>query len=110
MAKNHIQPGIVIAVTLAASHSSGDLIAVGELAGVCLASGGSGDEISVQIDEVFEVAKLSTDVMGQGVTVYLDAANKRVTLDDGTGANIYAGKTTAAAGNGAATVALKLNA
>ena len=116
MAKNHVQPGMVIDVTLSATVASGDLIKVGDLAGVCLAAGGSGDTISVQIAEVFTVPKVSTDVMVQGNTVYLDHANKRVQLasgDDGGSppiAFIVAGKVVTAAGNGVTTVNLKLNA
>lgn len=116
MAKTHVQPGKVIDVTLAATFASGDLIKVGDLAGVCLGSGGDGDTISVQIDEVFTVSKLSSDDMGQGDEVYLDHANKRVQLasgDDGESppvAFIVAGKVVAAAGVGVATVNLKLNA
>jgi predicted RecA/RadA family phage recombinase len=110
MAKNHLQPGVVIDVVLTAAATSGDLIAVGTFVGIALKSGAIGDTISVQIEEVFTVPKLGTDVMSQGVVVYLDATNKRVTLDDAEGANIKAGKTVTAAGNGVTAVALKLNA
>lgn len=115
MARTHVQPGNIIEVTLAATFASGELIQVGDLAGVALNSGGSGDAISVAIDEVYTVAKLSTDDIAQGDTVYLDAANKRVTLaeDDGSsGATPYAvaGKAITAAGASTTTVAVKLNA
>lgn len=110
MARNHIQPGKVIEVTAGAAYASGELILVGELAGVCLGAVENGGKVSVQIDEVFEVAKLSTDNMGVGVTVYLDAANKRVTLDDAAGGNLYAGKTVAAAAGSTTVVRVKLNA
>lgn len=111
MAKNHVLPGIVIDVTASgASYISGDLIQVGDLAGVCLVNIADGETGSVQIEEVFEVPKLATDVVAAGASLYLDAANKRVTLDAASGANKYAGKAIAAAGNGAAKVKLKLNA
>ena len=110
MARNGKQPGVIIPVTLAAAATSGELIKVGDLAGVALHTGGIGDTIEVAIDEVFEVAKLSTDNMGQGVTVYLDATNKRVTLADAAGANIAAGKTTKAAAGSTTVVEVKLNA
>lgn len=110
MSNKHVQPGVVIAVTLAAAATSNDLIKVGDLAGVALTSGGIGDSISVAIDEVYTVNKLSTDVMGQGVIVYLDADDKHVTLAAASGANIRAGKTVSAAGNGVTTVNVKLNA
>lgn len=110
MSTTHVQKGFAISVTLAAAAASNELIKVGDLAGVCLGSGGIGDTIEVAIDEVFEVAKLSTDNIAQGAIVYLDAANKRVTLDAAGGANIRAGKATAAAGASTTTVAVKLNA
>lgn len=109
MAGNHVQPGFAIAVTLAAAAASGELIKVGTLCGVALGSGGIGDQISVAIDEVFEVAKLSTDDVAQGDQLYLDAANKRLTLDANAGANIAAGKATAAAAAATTTVQVKLN-
>lgn len=110
MSTKHVQKGFAISVTLAAVAASNELIKVGDLAGVCLGSGGIGDTVEVAIDEVFEVAKLSTDDMAQGAIVYLDATNKRVTLSDGSGANIRAGKTVAAAAASTTTVAVKLNA
>lgn len=110
MARNGKHPGAVIPVTLAAAATSGELIKVGDLAGVALHTGGIGDTIEVAIDEVFAVAKLSTDNMAQGVTVYLDATEKRVTLDDATGSNIPAGKTTVAAAASTTVVEVKLNA
>ena len=110
MSKKHVQPGCIIEVTLAAAATADDLIKVGDLAGVALGTGAIGSKISVAIDEVFTVAKLSTDVMAAGVTVYLDADDKRVTLDTAAGANIKAGKTTEAAGAGALFVNVKLNA
>ena len=115
MARNHVQPGKVIEVTLTSATNSGDLIQVGVLAGVALGSGGIGDTISVQIDEVFTVPKVSTDVLTVGAAVNLDPVNKRVTLaaDDGGSPPtnlIRAGVATSAAGNPSATVNVKLNA
>jgi predicted RecA/RadA family phage recombinase len=115
MARKHVQPGKVIEVALTATVASGELIKVGELAGVALGSGGNGDSISVAIDEVFNVDKVPTDVIAVGTVVYLDPVNKRVTLatDDGGSPPtdlIRAGVATSAAGNPSATVNVKLNA
>lgn len=109
MARNHVQPGKVIPFTAGANVASGDLVLIGSLVGIALGAVANGATGEAQIEEVFEVPKLSTDVMGAGVLVYLDAANKRVTLSDGSGANKPAGTTIAAAGNGVETVKLKLN-
>lgn len=110
MARNHVQPGNVIDVPLTASYAAGELILVGTLAGVCLVGGGNGDTVSVAIDEVYNVAKLSTDNMTIGAQVYLDATGREVTLDDDTGANLPAGRVTKAAGASTTTVNVKLNA
>ncbi len=109
MARTHVQPGNVIDVPLTASYAAGELILVGTIVGVCLASGGNGDTISVAIDEVFNVAKLSTDNMTIGAQVYLDADDKRVTLAAASGANLPAGRVTKAAGASTTTVNVKLN-
>lgn len=108
MARNHIQPGKVIEFTAGANVASGELVLIGDLVGVALADVANGAVGSAQIEEVFEVPKLSTDVMTAGVAVYLDASNKRVTLEDE--GNKYAGKTVNGAGNGIAKVRVKLNA
>jgi predicted RecA/RadA family phage recombinase len=115
MAKNHVQPGNIISVVLSAAAVSGDLLKVGDLAAVALASGGIGETISAAITEVFNVDKKPTDTMEAGQKVYLDPTNKRVTTSVNDGASpptafIEAGKTTAAAGNGVAKVNVKLNA
>ncbi|HEU4589373.1 MAG TPA: DUF2190 family protein [Steroidobacteraceae bacterium] len=115
MAKNHVQPGIVIAVTLAATYASGDLIKVGQRAGVCLKGGDADDEVSVQIDEVFTVKKATGVTIAVGDQLYLDAANKQVTTatDDGGSpavSFIPAGIATSAAADAATTVNCKLNA
>ncbi len=110
MARNGKHPGLIIPVTLAASAVSGELIKVGDLAGVALQSGGIGATIEVAIDEVFAVAKFADDNIAQGAQVYLDATNKRVTLAAAAGANIPAGKATRAAAATTTVVEVKLNA
>lgn len=108
------QPGEVIEWT----NDTGDDVAVDSLvkindrvgvACVDIADGATG---SVQVWGVVEVAKLSTDVVTQGVSLYLDNTNHRVTLTtDGPGSdvNILAGYAWSGSGNGATTVELKLN-
>lgn len=117
MANNHEQPGRIIKATNASGvdWASGDLVAVGDLAAVCLVDIPNGESGSVAIDEVFRVPKLSTDDMAQGVTVYLDASNKHVTLSTDDGGDpavdfIAAGKVTEAAAAATTTALLKLNA
>ena len=73
--------------------------------GACEKCGGTG---SVRMRGVFTVAKLSTDVVGQGDLLSWDAANSRLTTTAST--NKLAGYAAAAAGNGVTTVAISLNA
>ncbi|WP_293373616.1 DUF2190 family protein [Nevskia sp.] len=107
MSKNHVQPGKVIAVTLAAAVVAGALIQVGTLVGVAIESGGIGDTISVAIDEVFAVPK-AAGAIGQGVVVYFDTSEGNVTTTATD--NVRAGVTTKAALSGATAVDVKLNA
>jgi len=110
MAKNLKSYGEVMDVTLTGSVTSGDVMIVGALAAIALSTGDSGDTIAASIEGVFEVAKLSTDDVGQGDQLYWDSGNSQATLSDGTGANPALGKAFVAAGNGETTVQAKLNA
>lgn len=108
MAKNFIQPGKVLDVTLAATITSGSGLLVGKRLGVALGDGASGDTISVQVEGVFNLPKLGTDVVAQGDVLYWDNTNKRLTTT--ATSNTQAGYAAAAAGNGATTVDIALNA
>lgn len=106
--KNYIQKGDVLDITLGATVSSGDLILVGSLVGVCASDGVSGDVIAVYFEGVFEVAKLGTDAPAAGTKLYFDEANNRVTVTPGAGPLPFAGYAAEAAANGDATVKIKL--
>lgn len=111
MAKNHSVPGKVISITASGANiASGELVKVGDLVAVALGAIPDGKTGEGAIEEVFTVPKLSSDNMGKGVIVYLDATNKRVTLNADSGTNIRAGKTFDAAGAATTTVRVKLNA
>jgi predicted RecA/RadA family phage recombinase len=108
MAKNYIQPGEVLDVTLAAIITSGSGLLVGVRLGVALTDGAIGDTIAVQVKGVFNLPKLSTDVVAQGAALYWDNTNKRLTTTSTS--NTLAGYAAAAAGNGVTTVNIALNA
>jgi predicted RecA/RadA family phage recombinase len=108
MAKNYIQPGEVLDVTLSATITSGSGLLVSKRLGVALTDGASGDTIAVQVKGVFNLPKLSTDVVAQGDLLYWDNTNHRLTTTSTS--NTLAGYATAAAGSGVTTVNIALNA
>lgn len=105
--KNYVQPGDVIAYTPTATVASGDLVPIGARVGVVTTDGVNGTPIEARIEGVVSVPKLAADNMTVGAVVYLDAANKRVTLS--AGGNTVAGFVIAAAAAATTTALLKLN-
>lgn len=119
MTNKYKQPGIVddqFVNETGVDIAVNSLVKYGALAAVALVNISAGEAGSVQIAEVFLVAKLSTDVMERGDRVFLDHVNKRVQLAEGDdGASppadfVYAGIVFAPAGNGVTAVPVKLNA
>ena len=109
MAKTYIQKGDAIDYTAGGALASGAVIVIGVRVGVLLqALAASGDVGSLQMLGVFELTKLTTDVVAQGALVYWDAGNSRLTVTVGT--NVLAGYAIAAAGNGALVCRVNLNA
>jgi len=106
MAKNYIQAGTRMPVVLGATLASGAGLLVGATFGVAQQNGVSGDSIEIATEGVWELPKLSTDVVAQGVLLYWDDTNKRLTVT--ATANTLVAKAWAAAGNGVATVLAKL--
>jgi predicted RecA/RadA family phage recombinase len=78
--KNYIQKGEVINYTVPADTTiaSGALVIVGDLPGVAVSSGVTGDVIAVSLEGVYELPKAS-GAINQGVKVYWSAANSNVT-------------------------------
>lgn len=116
MAANYKEPGNVLDWTNGSGSavSVGAAVVVGTLVGIVIAgpvpgsstiaNGASG---VVRICGVFNYAKNPTDVVAQGVNLYLDvAANRLTTTASG---NTLAGKAAYAAGSGVTTVDLMLN-
>lgn len=102
------QRGVVMDYVAGALTASGRMVVIGaNKVGIALGQIANGATGSVQIGGVFTYAKLGTDVIGQGVNVYYDNANDRITLTSA--GNTLAGIAFAAAGNGATTVDVMLN-
>lgn len=108
MAKNYIQEGDVLDYTAGGTAiAAGAIALMGKRIGVVLADIAASATGAVSVTGVWTVAKLSTDVVAQGDLLYWDAANSRLTTT--VGANTLAGYAAAAAGNGVATVNIKIN-
>ena len=108
MTNKYVQPGDVIDYTAGSAIASGQVVVMGVRVGVALAAIAAGATGPVQVTGVFTIAKLSSDVVAQGALLYWDNGNSRLTTT--VGSNVLAGYATAAAGNGVATVNIKLNA
>jgi predicted RecA/RadA family phage recombinase len=106
MAKTFIQDGTRMTVTLGATLATGAGLLVGATFGVVLSGGVSGDIVELGIEGVWEINKLSTDVVAQGVLLYWDDTNKRLTVT--ASGNTLVAKAWEAAGNGVLTVKAKL--
>jgi predicted RecA/RadA family phage recombinase len=105
--KNFIQPGEVISHAHTAIVTSGTPVKIGLLLGIASKDYAANEAGEYAISGVFEVAKLSTDVVAIGVQLYWDDGNSRLTTTAST--HILAGRAFKAAGNGAATVQILLN-
>lgn len=106
--KNFIQPGDVLDHTPAGAVASGAVVVIGARIGVALANIAAGEPGALRVKGVVELAKLGTDVVAQGALLYWDDANDRLTTT--ASGNTLAGYAAKAAGNGATTVWLHLNA
>lgn len=107
MAKNYIQDGEVLSYTALAAVASGAVVLIGKKIGVALGDIAAGATGPVQVTDVWQLPKLSTDNVGQGDLLYWDAANSRLTTT--AAGNTYAGFAAFAAGNTSATVNIKIN-
>lgn len=99
MAQNYIQHGKVMPHTLAANATTGGAVVVGELVGVALNSGTTGQKVELALDGVFSLAKATgagTDIT-QGAPLYWDAANSRLSKTNGSGNHKLVGYAFAAA-------------
>lgn len=75
MATNYVQPGEVIDyVNGGTARTSGQVVAIGNILGVCLGDIAANATGSVQITGVFEVPKVSGAVIAQGESLTWDVS------------------------------------
>jgi predicted RecA/RadA family phage recombinase len=85
MAKNFIQEGKVISFTASGAKTSGQVVVVGSLVGVCLADVANTAEGELALEGVFEVPA-ATAAISVGAAVYWDADGDPVGGTEGSGA------------------------
>ncbi|NYE62193.1 putative RecA/RadA family phage recombinase [Duganella sp. 1224] len=107
MATNYVQEGDVLDFTAAAAVASGAVIVLGKRIGVAARAVSQGSVGAAHVTGVWEIAKLTTDVVGQGDLLYWDAQNSRLTTT--AASNVQAGYAASPAAAGAATVQIKIN-
>jgi len=105
--KNFIQDGCVLDLPAPYARNAGEMALIGSILGVAACTLSNGQVGAFHTKGVFEINKLSTDVVTVGAKLYWDDTNKRLTLTSTS--NTLAGVATAAAGNGVATVYCRLN-
>lgn len=108
MAGNYVQPGKRIEFVADAAYAAGVGVKIGVRVGVTIDQVASGATGVAQMEGVYTLPKLSTDVVAQGADLYWDNTNKRLTVTPT--ANTLAGYAFSAAGSGVTTVQIKLNA
>ena len=106
--KNFIQRGDMITVTAPTGGvTSGQGVLVGNLFGVAATTAAEGESVEIATVGVYELPKLASAVIAAGGRVAWDDTAKQVVLP-GTGM-VPIGVATVSAGNGAATVRVRLD-
>ena len=107
MTTKFIQPGNVLDYTAGTAVTAGQAFLIGKRLAVALVAIAAGATGEVAVTRVFSVIKKTTDVIAQGDLLYWDDTNKYLTSTSA--GNTLAGYAAAAAGNGATSIAIKLN-
>ena len=107
MAKNYIQPGEVLDHVAAAARTSGVPFLLGVRLAVPLTHGAIGETIAVKVKGVFNLPKVTANVVAQGALLYWDDTAKKLTTTVAT--NAIAGYAAAAASGTATTVDIAIN-
>lgn len=74
MATNYVQEGDVLQHVATATTLSGDVVVIGSLLGVALSDAAIGETVSVSIEGVWTLPKVTTAVMAAGSTITWDVS------------------------------------
>jgi predicted RecA/RadA family phage recombinase len=105
--QNFIQAGENVTVTAAATAASGAGVKIGDLFGIAAGDAETGDSLVLVTAGVFDMPKVAVDDFTLGAAVYWDDAAKLVTVTSA--GNTKIGVAVSVAGNGAASVRVRLN-
>tara|TARA_R110002072_G_scaffold215410_2_gene372556 strand:+ start:6743 stop:7072 length:330 start_codon:yes stop_codon:yes gene_type:complete len=105
--KNFVQAGENITVTAAAAATSGDGVKIGSLFGIAAGDAETGDPLVLVTAGVFDMPKVAADDITLGAVVYWRSSDGLVTTT--ASGNTKVGVAVTAAGNGAASVRVRLN-
>lgn len=105
--RNYVQKGENITTTAEAATVSGAGVKIGNLFGIASGDAEIGEPLVLVTVGVFEMAKVAADDIAVGAAVYWRASDGAVTTT--ASGNTKIGVATAAAGNGAASVRVRLN-
>ncbi|TAH39287.1 MAG: DUF2190 family protein [Planctomycetota bacterium] len=108
MSSNAYQEGNVLTLIAPRALASGEGVLVGSIFGVAQHVAANAAEVETEVVGVFELPKLSTDVVTQGALLYWDNTNFRLTVT--ASGNTKVGVAVAAAGDGVTTVLCRLSA
>lgn len=108
MTTKYVMSGDTLNYVAGSNLSAGAVVVIGVRVAVLLADIASGATGAVRVQGVFNLAKLSTDVVAQGDLLYWDAGNSRLTTTAST--HKVAGYAAQASGNGVTTCWVNLNA
>jgi predicted RecA/RadA family phage recombinase len=114
MEARFLHEGRTVDYTPETDIAAGSVVIQGSLTGIALRDLPAGQLGSLQVDGVFEIAKLSGDVFTAGTKVYWDAEHAVATSDTDDGGEIYTpypylGKTVEAAGVSTPVVRVRLD-
>ena len=101
--KNKIQNGNVLSFPAPYDRLSGEGVQIGAaIFGVCVATALSGEDVNIELEGVFNLLKVTADVVTAGDQLYWDDAAKKITTTST--ANILIGVAAAAADGSTTTV------
>lgn len=102
--KNYIQPGRTVTIPSPAAVASGDVVIVGNLAGIAAGDAATGDPLDLTLEGVFTLDKVAANVVAVGAPIYWNGTLATVTATD----NDRIGTAVAAAAASTGTVAVRL--
>jgi predicted RecA/RadA family phage recombinase len=106
--KNYVQPGKVLTmIAPGGGVVSGTPYQIGQIFGIAVASAAAGEEFPLQVEDVFDLPKVSAQAWTPGAVVHWDAgAGLATTTASG---NLRIGAATQTAANPSATGRVRLN-